>query len=125
MDIGCNVKGSYKPFINKLKKMSKDIGNIDLDYFGKLGVQKLKKETPKDSSETANSWSYSIENTDKGKILSFNNSNVTPEGTPIAILLEYGHATRSGTWFDGYNFINPTINKVIGEIISKINEAIK
>lgn len=125
MDVGCNVKGSYKPFINKLKKMNKDIGNIDLDYFGKLGVQKLKEETPKDSSETANSWNYSIENTDKGKILSFNNSNVTPEGTPIAILLEYGHATRSGTWFDGYNFIDPTINKVIGELISKINEVIK
>lgn len=125
MDVGCNVKGSYKPFINKLKKMNKDIGNIDLDYFGKLGVQKLKEETPKDSSETANSWNYSIENTDKGKILSFNNSNVTPEGTPIAILLEYGHATRSGTWFDGYNFIDPTINKVIGELISKINEIIK
>lgn len=122
MDVGCNVKGSYKPFINKLKKMNKDIGNIDLDYFGKLGVQKLKEETPKDSSETANSWNYSIENTDKGKILSFNNSNVTPEGTPIAILLEYGHATRSGTWFDGYNFIDPTINKVIGELISKINK---
>lgn len=125
MDVQCKVKGSYKPFINKLNKMAKDIDNIDYDYFGRLGVKMLKDETPKDSSETADSWSYSVEDSENGKILSFNNSKVTPEGTPIVILIEYGHATKSGTWVQAQNFIMPTINKVIAELIDKINEVIK
>lgn len=125
MNVNCKVKGSYKPFINKLKKIKKDVDLFDLDYFGELGVNMLKESTPKDSTKTAESWSYTIEDSKKGKILAFNNSNVTSEGTPVAILLEYGHATRAGTWFEGYNFINPVINKVVEELIDKINEVIK
>ncbi|MBQ9014414.1 MAG: HK97 gp10 family phage protein [Bacilli bacterium] len=125
MKIKCNIKGSYKPFIKKLEKIKNSIYNFNLEKFGELGVKKLKESTPKDSGDVANSWSYSIENTERGKTLSFNNNKVTKEGTPIVILLEYGHATRGGTWFSGYNFINPSINQVIVELIDEINSILK
>lgn len=125
MDIKCKVKGSYRPFIKKLEKMKQDIEDIDIDYFGEIGVGMLKDTTPKDSHKTADSWWYKVETTAKGKRLSFTNSNVTSEGTPIAILLEYGHATKAGNWYPGYNFINPAINKVVKELIEKINDVIK
>ena len=125
MKIACEVKGSFKKLIDNLKSIKRTVESIDLDYYGKRGVEMLKETTPKDSTKTSESWSYTIENTEKGKILYFNNTNVTDEGTPIAILLEYGHATRGGTWFPGYNYINPAINAVVSELIDKINNNIR
>lgn len=122
MKITAQSQGDFKDIIRKLKNMKNNFDGLDLDHYGKLGVSKLKEATPKDSNKTAESWGYEIQNTDKGKSLIFTNMNVTSEGTPIAILLQYGHATRSGTWYEGYDYINPTINKIIAELIEQINE---
>lgn len=125
MKINCNVTGSFKGFIDKLKKIKYSISDINLNHYGDLGVKMLKETTPKDSTKTAKSWDYTIEQTRYGKILSFTNDNVTAEGTPIAILLEYGHATKSGSWYDGQRYIEPAIDEIVKTIIDEINSKLR
>lgn len=88
--------------------------------YGNKGVDALRTATPKDSGETANSWSFKI-GKEKGRvILSFYNDEVTEQGTPIAILIQYGHATRNGGFVQGIDFINPALRPVFKEMANEI-----
>ena len=44
-----------------------------------------------------------------------NNSNIV-RGTPIAIILQYGHVTGTGGWVQGRDYINPAIKPIMDEI---------
>lgn len=87
-----------------------------LDKYGKMGVQALESVTPSSTGETAKSWYYTVERTDSTIRLIFNNSNVTPQGTSIAILLQYGHATRNGGFVQGVDYINPVLVPIFEEL---------
>ena len=39
------------------------------------------------------------------------------EGTPIVLLLQYGHGTRNGGWVEGRDYINPAIQPVFDRIV--------
>lgn len=82
-----------------------------LDEFGKKGVEALRQNTPVDSEKTANSWKYEIEAKDDQYIIRFNNENVV-DGCNIAIILQYGHATRNGGWVEGRDYINPALRPI-------------
>lgn len=87
----------------------------DLDKYGQQGVTALSNATPVDSGETANSWYYKIE-TVKGKTtLSWFNSS-KEDGVPIAVILQYGHATKNGGWVEGRDYINPAIRPIFDKI---------
>ena len=49
------------------------------------------------------------------KGISFENSNIV-NGYPIAILLQYGHGTRSGTYVQGIDYINPALRPIFNQI---------
>lgn len=83
-----------------------------LDKYGQRGVAALQATTPKDSGETANAWRYTI--FDLG--IAWENTNITTDGTPIAILLEYGHGTRNGGYVQGIDYINPALRPIFDEI---------
>jgi hypothetical protein len=80
--------------------------------YGRIGVEKLSIATPKDTGETAASWSYEIVQTDAGWQLAFNNSKVTRDGVPVAILLQYGHGLKNGSYVRGTDFINPALKPI-------------
>ena len=83
-----------------------------LHKYGKLGVEALKEATPKDSGKTANSWKYDIVKDEKGSYqIVWSNTNVQ-NYVNVAILLQYGHATRNGGFVKGRDYINPAIEKV-------------
>jgi len=88
--------------------------NVDvyalLNKYGKKGVKYLSEATPVDTGETANSWKYEVSNENSYYYLRFYNNNVN-DGVPIVIILQYGHATRGGTWVEGRDFINPAIEE--------------
>lgn len=85
----------------------------NLDEYGRRGVEALSSATPRDSGETASSWSYSIERRGNSSAsIIFHNDNVTPQGTPVAILIQYGHATKNGAWVEGIDYINPALRPV-------------
>ena len=87
----------------------------DLDKFGRAGVVALQQATPKDTGLTAASWDYKIERSSGSVRISFHNSNIQ-NGIPIAILLQYGHATRSGSFVEGRDYINPAIQPIFDQI---------
>jgi hypothetical protein len=107
-------------YLNNLKSVFK---MSDWDAYGKRGVEALSAATPVDSGETASSWYYKIERTDTSITLKFLNSNVN-DGVPIAIILQYGHGTGTGGWIAGYDYINPAIQPIFDEMLSKMQEGV-
>lgn len=109
------VSGNYKKtrkYLEKSQKMNiKDI----LDKYGKKGVEALRSATPKDSGKTASSWSYEIKADKNGPVLYWKNSNVN-NGVPIAVVIQYGHATGTGGYVKGRDYINPAIQPIFDEI---------
>lgn len=105
-------------FLNHI--MRDDYLNI-LNALGHEGVLRLIEFTPKDTGETSLSWNYEIEE-DKpnGKIfLRFTNDNVVDDWCNIAIMLQYGHATRNGGWVEGVDYINPALEPIFQELADR------
>lgn len=116
MKIGFRLDGDFsntKRYLNNAKKSARfEV----LDKYGKEGVAALSSATPVDTGLTASSWYYKIEQNKNGASIIFCNSNVQ-NGVPIAIILQYGHATGTGGWVEGRDYINPAIQPVFDRIV--------
>lgn len=108
-------KGDFSKLTSYLEKAKGAVRLSTLDKYGREGVAALASATPVDTSQTANSWYYEIENTKAGAKISFHNSNIQ-NGVPIAIILQYGHGTGTGGWVQGRDYINPAIQPVFDKI---------
>jgi len=97
-----------------------------LDTYAREGVQALAAATPKDTGLTAASWSYEIIVEDDQARIYWHNTNVKPgyafgqEGVSVALLLQYGHATRNGGWVEGVDYINPALKPVFDRLADKV-----
>lgn len=112
-------KGSFsntERFFNHLLK--RDYLNI-LDEYGRAGVQALANATPKDSGNTAAAWNYIIESDSKKSTITFTNSSIN-KGVNIAIILQYGHGTRTGGYVQGRDYINPSIQPVFDKLADAV-----
>ena len=90
-----------------------------LEKYGQEGVTALSLATPRDTGETANSWSYTIKDTRGGAEISWMNSNRV-DGVPIAIILQYGHVTGSGGYVQGIDYINPALKPIFDKIANDV-----
>lgn len=108
-------KGDFSKFSRYLERAKNVVRAGDLDKYGRQGVAALASATPVDSGETANSWSYEIERTNKSISIQFYNSNIQ-NGVPIAIIIQYGHGTGTGGWVQGRDYINPAIRPLFDKI---------
>ena len=117
-------KGDFSKTTRWFERVKESVHIGMLDKYGRKGVEVLKAATPKDTGETAASWSYSITNKDGRATLSFSNSNFKG-GVPIAIILQYGHATKTGGWIEGVDYINPAIRPVFDEIVEEAWKEVK
>jgi len=88
-----------------------------LHQYGAAGVSALAAATPVDTRETANSWYYEITKGDGGYTLVFRNSHVE-DGQTIAVLLHYGHGTRTGGFVPGRDYINDAIQPIFDQASS-------
>lgn len=113
-----STSGSFDKTINHINKISgRRLMNI-LHRYGKLGVEALQEATPIKTGTTAASWYYKIV-LDRGhSVLEFCNSNIV-EGVPVAIILQYGHATRNGGYVTGVDYISPALEPVFKELADK------
>ena len=113
--IKISLKGNFKNierfFDGAKNRLPQRIRSV-LDRYGRQGVAALQMYTPKDSGETANSWKYEIFNLG----IAWSNTNVTGNGTPVAILLQYGHGTKNGGYVQGRDYINPALQPIFDEI---------
>lgn len=108
-------KGDFKKFDSFFERAKEIIRIGDLNKYGRAGVEALRAATPKDSGETANSWSYDIIREDGKASIIWKNSNVN-DGVNIAIILQYGHATGNGAYIQGIDYVNPAMKPVFDNI---------
>ncbi len=126
------VNFEHKGNFNKLEKFLVKSLHITplvkpiLEKYGKLGVEALKEATPKDTGKTADSWKYEIvKNEDNKYEIVWSNTNIVDGWANIAILLQYGHATRNGGFVKGTDYINPAIEKVFQGMANEAWEEVK
>ena len=111
--------GSLKNFEGFLYKNRKRRLYQLLNEYGKQGVELLRDATPVDTGKTATGWDYEIEVNSQGISLYWVNNNVN-EGVPIAILIQYGHATRNGGYVQGVDYINPALRPLFESMATKL-----
>lgn len=102
-----------------LKRISDKTIFDRLSYYGEEGVRALEQATPKDSGFTAKSWFYEIQKTPTSYSIIWNNRNVV-NGVPIAILIQVGHATATGGYVSGRDYINPALRPIFDKIVESI-----
>lgn len=108
-------KGDFKKLDSFFERAKEVIRVGDLNKYGRAGVEALRAATPKDSGETANSWSYDIIREDGKASIIWKNSNIN-DGVNIAIILQYGHATGNGAYIQGIDYVNPAMKPVFDDI---------
>lgn len=131
MNIGkkqCILTGSMITFkhygdFSKTKKYLHRVAHASLYSFlkqyGQEGVDALSAATPKDSGETASSWYYDIIQTRSSVKIEWKNSNIV-DGVPIAVIIQYGHATRNGGYVQGIDYINPALRPIFEKITESV-----
>ena len=99
-----------------LNKLSRKDHLKELDKYARQGVEALASATPVRTGLTAASWTYTIEHSSSQTSIYWMNTNVTHQGQPIAILLQYGHGTGTGGYVMGQDYINPAMKSVFDDI---------
>lgn len=108
-------KGDFSK-LSKYLEQVKDASRIRiLEKYGAEGVAALASATPVESGLTASSWYYVIERQSGTSTIAFHNSNIQ-NGVPIAIILQHGHATGTGGWVQGRDYINPALQPIFDKI---------
>lgn len=108
-------KGNFEKTSLFLKRAKEAEFLNRLDSVARDGVKALAAATPVDSGETARSWDYEIQKTKSGAIIYWTNSNIN-DGVPVAVLIQYGHATDNGAYVRGLDFINPAMTPIFNNI---------
>lgn len=119
MGIKVTVSGSFANTEAFLQRVKNRTQFAVLTKYGPLGVAALQAATPKDSGTTADDWYYEI--VDKPGYFSIHwlNSNVQDPGRiPVAVLIQYGHATRTGGYVQGVDYINPALKPIFDQMVN-------
>lgn len=123
-DFSFTSKGDWEKTMRDLKRLSRlDVRRI-FDEAGREGARILASATPVDSGETRALWSYEIIEEDGGMELVWTNTN-DAGGTPVAILLQYGHGTGTGGYVPGRDFINPAAKPVMDRLVAQIMKEVQ
>ena len=118
----------YKGDFNKTNKFLQKIlkrGYLKiLERYAKKGVEALSLATPKRTGLTAASWGYEIVESDDNIVIYFTNSNIVKDWYNVAILLQFGHATRNGGYVAGIDYINPAITPILQKLADEAWEEV-
>ena len=118
-------KGDWKKTEKFLQFANKNRINEILNYYGSMGVEALRNATPVRSGLTRDSWGYKVEITQGKYSIIWTNSNVQNDWANVAILIQYGHATGTGGFVRGIDYINPALKPVFDEILTKVWEEVR
>lgn len=115
--ISLESSGSFDSTESYLKRLSANTIFNTLSRFGDEGVHALAAATPRDTGLTAQSWSYEIVQDSKSWSIIWSNSHMDHSGqTPVAILIQLGHATGTGGYVQGRDFINPALRPLFDKM---------
>lgn len=117
-------KGDFKKTEKFLKKsLGRDYRKV-LEKYGEFGVRALSDATPVESGITASSWYYEIVQKDSYISIVWKNSNVQ-NGVNIAVILQYGHATRNGGYVEGRDYINLALKPIFDALAEEAWREVK
>jgi hypothetical protein len=88
-----------------------------LSKYGPIGVAALSGATPVDSGLASQSWYYEIVDRPGYFAIHWLNSDVE-RGFHVAVAIQYGHATRSGTHIEGRDYINPAMRPIFDQMVN-------
>lgn len=91
--------------------------------YAEMGVKALSEATPVDTGKTAASWTYDIEQTEKGYVIHWINTNVNKH-VNVAIILQNGHYTGTKGWVEGRDYINPALQPVLNMLSKTLWEEV-
>jgi hypothetical protein len=116
MSMSISSSGSFKNLDGWFARM-KRMRRIEdaLHTYGVQGVDALSNATPRESGLTAESWQYRIRTDKVGWTIEWFNTHIV-DGRPIAILLQYGHATGTGGYVVGRDYINPAMRPIFDKM---------
>lgn len=117
--ITLEAKGDLSKTYKFLDRILKRDFYSRLEVYGQKGVAALAAATPKRTGVTSASWYYEINRNINSVEIYWKNSNVN-KGVNIAVIIQYGHGTRSGAYVQGIDYINPAIKPVFNEIAENI-----
>jgi len=113
------VSGSFQNTQSFLNRMKLRQQFAVLQKYGDIGVAALARATPVETSFTASSWYYEIVDKPGYFAIHWSNSHVEDPGrVSIAAILQYGHATRTGGYVEGIDYINPAMRPIFEQAIS-------
>lgn len=119
MGVSFKQKGDFNNTYKFLNNAVDVLKHVDLDQYGRMGVDALSSATPKDTGLASKSWYYNIFRSKESVSINFYNSDIE-NGAPVAILIQYGHATKNGGWVSGIDYINPALRPIFNEIAEKV-----
>lgn len=115
-----NLSGSFDKTDKFLAYLGKGKLYQNLDNFARRGVAALASATPVDSGATAAGWDYILEQGPGYASIWWVNTHIDETGSPVAILLQYGHGTGTGGYVQGKDYINPAIAPIMNEIADAV-----
>ena len=118
MPISWSVSGSFKNTEAFLAAMLKDNIPPELEVIAREGVAALTAATPLMSGETAYSWDYEIVKKRGSWSIFWTNSNID-DNVKIAVILQYGHATGTGGYVQGQDYINPALRPIFDKLADR------
>lgn len=118
--LSVSSRGDYSKTLSWLKRAKFEKLMDKLNAYGEQGVMALQNATPKRTGLTATSWYYEIDQTPTTITITWKNSNMAREAIPIALLIQYGHGTRTGGYVQGIDYINPTLKPIFEEITENV-----
>ena len=121
--LSASSSGSFDKTLKSLQKLQNGSSALELDGYGKQGVTALSSATPIESGQTREGWGYQIKKTKSTIKVVWTNDHVEDE-VMIAIILQYGHATRTGGWVEGRDYINPAMRPIFDAMAQKMWEEV-
>jgi hypothetical protein len=121
--ISFSESGSFDHTERYLSRLKAAEFYATLNKYGSLGVNALSNATPAETGLTAASWSYTIEQRPGYYSIRWHNSHVE-NGLPIAVLIQYGHGTRTGGYVQGRDYIMPAIRPIFDQILAEVTREV-
>lgn len=119
MGVQISTKGNFNKTENWFNRLlNRHYLNV-LNKYGKMGVDALRRATPIDTGLASESWYYEVTEGTNGPTLTWGNSDIEG-GLSVVILIDRGHATKSGSWVAGKHFIDPTLDPIIKRLEDEI-----
>jgi hypothetical protein len=123
--IRVTTSGSFDQTLAFLQRMKNRTQFKVLEKYGPLGVTALQQATPKETGTTAEDWYYEIVDRPGYFAIHWLNSNLQDPGQiPVAVLIQYGHATGNGGYVQGVDYINPALKPIFDQMATDMWEEV-